>query len=542
MRHPEWLAKPLRLVLLVTTFIALPLLALGEFVAVDTRSRLESVERESTDATATRAAELVGSRLASLGDEVFGIARSQELRVACASLDPTSAQRLIGTFESALSSDIERAFVFDRDSVLARIPAGETEPPSADYLVSGGRIVTGARAIRLVTHGTVPPGVILSTPLGTGCLQSFVAEVPLARIALWLTPFLSGAREVHLLDERDRVIASADAAGTSNPMRQLSDPLLIATATSDFVSVVPVPGVIWRTVAVRQPTALLAFESAAGEQRILRLALLGLLLLAAYVTGSVAAQLRRDRQELRVANARLDAASEAKSRFLAAVSHDLRTPLNAILGFSDVLLQKAVGDLNEKQDEYLRDIHAAGQHQLTLVNDLLDLSKIEAGRMELHPVPFSMREIVDGAVTVVRPMADAKGVRLETTTPIEAGTVEHDPARLKQVLLNLLSNAVKFTPTGGCVRTEVTLADDWVVVAVSDTGVGIHPADQAVIFEEFRQVGASARSAEGTGLGLALVRGFVRMMGGEVALRSVVGEGSTFTVKLPRRQPPPPVG
>ncbi len=549
MRRLEWLAKPWRLVALTALLIVLPLLALGEYVSSDTRSRLESAERQATGAAAIRGAELVVSRMTALQDEVFGAARSDDLRSAVLTVDLVADQRLLNAYRNAMGNDIERLLLIDHDRLLARVPERESDPPVADYLVSQRGCVTAGgdstcipvvsiatRAVRFITHKTQRPGVALSTPLRTEAVQALVGEVPVDRIALWLPPLLSSARELHLLDENGRLLASADSNGTSSSLDTVADPLKLARSSGDFVAVAPVTGLAWRIVAVRDPAALNAYDRAAGEQRALRLALLGLLVAAAYVTGRVATQLQRERQDLRVANARLDAASEAKSRFLAAVSHDLRTPLNAILGFSNVLLQRLFGELNPKQEEYLRDIHGAGEHQLALVNDLLDLSKIEAGKMELHPVPFSMREAIEGAIAIVRPLADAKGVRLDGSVAPDVGTVEQDPARLKQVVLNLLSNAIKFTDAGGSVRADVSAADGRMTLAVSDTGVGISPEDQAIVFEEFRQVGASARSAQGTGLGLALVRGLVRMMGGEVSLRSAVGEGSTFTVTLPQRQ------
>jgi signal transduction histidine kinase len=547
-----WAVGPWRLVAIVVVFMALPLLALGEFIAFDSRSRLDQAERRAAADAATRAADLLASRLTALADEVFGAAQSAELVAAVAAYTPDGGpterefQRLLQIYRSALSSDIEQLLLIDwRGVVLARYPS-TTEPPATDYLPQRGNSAF-LRVIRVVTHGAQQPGLMLSAGvpvrpapgggLGVILYTGLVAEVSLARIAEWLSPLLSAAREIHVRDERGRLIASVGTTGATAPLTEVPDPGALARLPNDLVSVSSVKNVVWQVIAIREPTAVIAFDEAATGQRLVRVALLALLVVAAYVVGAVAARQRRQQQELREANVRIDAASEAKSRFLAAVSHDLRTPLNAILGFSDILLQRLFGELNEKQDEYLRDIRGAGEHQLSLVNDLLDLSKIEAGKMELHPVPFSLRELLQQTHSVVMPLAEAKNIRLELEVPAVLPTVEQDPARLRQVMLNLLSNAVKFTPEGGSVRTAAAAHDGLVTVAVSDTGVGISPEDQARVFEEFQQVGASARSGHGTGLGLALVRGFVRMMGGEVTLRSAVGEGSTFSVTLPQKQP-----
>ena len=229
----------------------------------------------------------------------------------------------------------------------------------------------------------------------------------------------------------------------------------------------------------------------------------------------------------------LEAASRHKSEFLANMSHELRTPLNAVIGFSEVLLQRMFGALNDKQDEYLRDIYASGQHLLSLINDILDLSKIEAGRMELTPAPFHLPGALENAVTLVKERAGRHGIALELDLDPSLVEVVADERKVKQVVLNLLSNAVKFTPEGGRIVLRAGRAAGAVEIAVSDTGVGIAPEDQAAIFEEFRQVGSDERRREGTGLGLALARKFVELHGGRIRVESAVGRGSTFTFTLP---------
>jgi len=230
----------------------------------------------------------------------------------------------------------------------------------------------------------------------------------------------------------------------------------------------------------------------------------------------------------------LEVASRHKSEFLANMSHELRTPLNAIIGFSEVLNERMFGELNEKQEEYLKDIHASGQHLLSLINDILNLSKIEAGRMELELTDFDLPAAMDNSVTLVRERASRRGVTLEIAVEERVGVIRGDERKIRQVLLNLLSNAIKFTPEGGRIEIGAALRDGAVEVSVSDTGVGIAPEDQEAAFEEFRQVGASAAKQEGTGLGLALCRKFIELHGGKIWVTSAVGAGSTFTFRLPR--------
>jgi signal transduction histidine kinase len=239
-------------------------------------------------------------------------------------------------------------------------------------------------------------------------------------------------------------------------------------------------------------------------------------------------------KELESANRELGAASRHKSEFLANMSHELRTPLNAVIGFSEVLLQRMFGELNSKQDEYLKDIYASGQHLLSLINDILDLSKIEAGRMELVPAPFHLPTALENAVTLVRERAARHGIALELDLDPRLGELVGDERKVKQVLLNLLSNAVKFTPEGGRITVKAGRTDEAVEIAVSDTGIGIAPEDQAAIFEEFRQVGTDdARKLEGTGLGLTLAKKFVELHDGRIWVESELGRGSTFTFTLP---------
>jgi GAF domain-containing protein len=241
-------------------------------------------------------------------------------------------------------------------------------------------------------------------------------------------------------------------------------------------------------------------------------------------------------KELEAANRELAAASQHKSEFLANMSHELRTPLNAVIGFSEVLTERMFGELNEKQDEYLRDIHASGQHLLSLINDILDLSKIEAGRMELEVTDFDLPLAIENAMTLVRERAARRSIALHTTVNEQLGQIQADERKIRQVLLNLLSNAIKFTPEGGRIHVEARSVNESIEVAVTDTGVGIAPEDQEAVFEEFRQVGTAEKKVEGTGLGLALSRKFIELHGGKIWVKSEVGTGSTFTFTIPVRR------
>ena len=232
----------------------------------------------------------------------------------------------------------------------------------------------------------------------------------------------------------------------------------------------------------------------------------------------------------------LEVAGRHKSEFLASMSHELRTPLNAVIGFSDVLLERMFGELNERQEEYVRDIRDSGRHLLELINEILDLSKVEAGRMELEVGALSLPDLLEHGLAMVRERAARHRIAIALEVAPEVGVVWADELKLKQVVLNLLTNAVKFTPDGGSVDVTAALAGDEVQVTVRDTGVGIAEAEQERIFEAFQRGGREAR-AEGTGLGLTLSRRIVELHGGRIWLESAAGAGSTFGFAIPVRPP-----
>jgi signal transduction histidine kinase/ActR/RegA family two-component response regulator len=240
-------------------------------------------------------------------------------------------------------------------------------------------------------------------------------------------------------------------------------------------------------------------------------------------------------REVTEQSAALELASRHKSEFLASMSHELRTPLNAVLGFSEVLLEQMFGEINERQEEYLRDIHGSGKHLLELLSEILDLSKVEAGRMELEYSSFDLSSLLHDAASMVRERASVKGIDLRVEVDEAVGQVYSDQLRLKQVVLNLLTNAVKFTGEGGSVVLRATRGPAGVDLTVTDSGIGVPESDRERIFESFQQGGRGSTREEGTGLGLTLSRRLVELLGGRMWLESEVGAGSTFGFSIPGR-------
>jgi signal transduction histidine kinase len=250
--------------------------------------------------------------------------------------------------------------------------------------------------------------------------------------------------------------------------------------------------------------------------------------------GALATNINQMNDQLGSVYKELESASRHKSEFLANMSHELRTPLNAIIGFSEVLREEMAGPLNASQRQYVEDVLEAGQHLLSLINDILDLAKVEAGRMELALVDVSILDTLESGLTMHEARASRNAITLNLTIDPDVGAVRADERKVRQVVFNLLSNAVKFTPSGGRVDVSARRHDGVVEIAIADTGVGISPADQERIFEEFRQAGEpGSPSPEGTGLGLTLSKRFVELHGGRLWVQSELGAGTTFRFTLP---------
>jgi signal transduction histidine kinase len=249
--------------------------------------------------------------------------------------------------------------------------------------------------------------------------------------------------------------------------------------------------------------------------------------------GALATNVNRMNDELRRLYKEVEATSQHKSDFLANMSHELRTPLNAIIGFSQVLRDRMFGEVNAKQAEYLDDILSSGNHLLSLINDVLDLSKVEAGQVELEMAPFSLQEALERGVAMVRERATKDRVQVTLAKNADVDVMVGDERRVRQVIFNLLSNAVKFTPAGGAVDVWAERVNGEVCVSVADTGPGIAAEDVRRVFAEFQQTDAGIEQGEGTGLGLALSKRLVELHGGRIWVESAVGRGSTFIFALP---------
>lgn len=247
-------------------------------------------------------------------------------------------------------------------------------------------------------------------------------------------------------------------------------------------------------------------------------------------------ELKQSHQELKRKNRMLDISNRHKINFLSSMSHELRTPLNAVLGYSEVLLEGMMGDLNKKQKEYCREIYDSGAYLLIIINDLLDLSKIEAGKLELELQSTHLEALVAGVTGMMREKAQRHNINLLINVQPDLSAVQLDPLRIKQVLINLLTNAIKFTDPGKDVRLEVGIENDNIVINVIDHGCGIAEEDIERIFLPFEQAESPTqkKAVEGTGLGLALVDKLAVLHGGKVEVTSTPGIGSRFTVTLPR--------
>jgi len=245
-------------------------------------------------------------------------------------------------------------------------------------------------------------------------------------------------------------------------------------------------------------------------------------------------KLKTQQQELIEKSQELERTSQAKSEFLANMSHELRTPLNTVIGFSQLLADGIPGETNEEQGQCLNDILSSGEHLLNLINDVLDLSKVEAGKIELKLESLNLADIIDDVAQTVKPMLEDNRHRLEFSLEEELPQVRADEGKLKQIFLNLMSNAIKFTAPGGMLGIEVSRDGDWCQVSVVDDGIGIKKEDQERIFEPFTQVDfLPGKKREGTGLGLALTKQFVEMCGGKIWVESEYGKGSKFTFTIP---------
>ena len=248
------------------------------------------------------------------------------------------------------------------------------------------------------------------------------------------------------------------------------------------------------------------------------------------------AKMRRINENLRLSEAQLAEASQAKSEFIARMSHELRTPLNAIIGFSEMIREAMSGPLDARYRGYGADIHSAGRHLQNVVNDILDISKIEGGRLELHDEPVAIEDLIESSCRIVAATAEATDVALSVDLPASLPLIRCDALRLRQILLNLMSNAVKFTPAGGSVKVSAIIDGGFTVVTIADTGIGMREEDIAIALQPFRQVSGAdllTRRFVGTGLGLPLAKALVELHGGTLAIESAPERGTKVFIRLP---------
>jgi signal transduction histidine kinase len=244
-------------------------------------------------------------------------------------------------------------------------------------------------------------------------------------------------------------------------------------------------------------------------------------------------ELAETNRELELRNLEIERANRLKSEFLASMSHELRTPLHTVIGFSELLLEEIEGPLNDKQKRFIGHIHKDSMHLLELINDVLDLSKIEAGRLELRREPFDVAAAIEDVLGSIRSLGSAKAMQLTTSVSVPSALYA-DRVRFKQVIYNLLSNAVKFTPQGGKIHVNARVLDGFLQITVTDNGIGIAKEQHASVFDKFHQVGATTKGVrEGTGLGLAITKHLVEQHGGRISLESEPGKGSCFTITVP---------
>ena len=567
------LASPLRLTLLVAVLIGAPIIGLGEVAAADARARSHAAEIATDQDAAHRVADLVVAQLGNISAQLVNAVSNTSLKAALIAADRERLTALLRDLKTVFGRDVTRLFLLDTsaderlvtvapydDSWLSTRFADKEyvqyylEHPNLPWYLS--------RAY--VSPTTLAPVVaMISAVYGSGLLGGIagylVAEVDLTRFHAWLAPIAGEVRDARIVDGDGRVIATlsaepaalSDATGDPNVARALRGLFGVSDERApDGSSLTTLPFRVapptvagnetfgahwnWFTLTSRQPSSTERdLEAALTQTGLLRLGIVIVLLAAAYLLALAAARVARQRAELASANAELARLTQAKSEFLANMSHELRTPMNAILGFSDVLLEQIFGTLNQKQQEYLTDVNAAGRHLLALINDILDLSKVEAGKYELEPSTFLLRDSLGAALAMVRERAARHGIDISLVMSEAIGDVTADERKVRQVVLNLLTNAIKFTPEGGLVQLSAALDGDVVRISVRDTGVGIAPDDQSRIFEEFRQAKHGRRVEESTGLGLTLSKRFVELHGGRMWVESELGKGSTFVFTLP---------
>jgi len=424
-------------------------------------------------------------------------------------------------------------------------------PPGVVRALIHGALMAGPSISNVLGSGALALGTKFRTPYG---IRVELTEFPLQTINMLLPGYMTRMNdkggESFILDGNDRVISTSvhgvqPAALAPDPeLREAIAGQTTGAFTDDGASwhftSGSLTGTDWKLV-LAVPNAIL-FAPVSGPRQVVPWVLISLFMLSCLVVLALVRRARRDAERLGAANAKLELrnaeveeANDAKSRFLAGMSHELRTPLNGIIGFAELMHDGKVGPLSDQHHEFMGDILASGRHLLRLINDVLDRSKVEAGRLEFDRQQVELTPLVSDILATLRPLATDNAITVTSEIAPEFGVVCLDPARFRQILLNYVSNAVKFTEPGGSVWVRLSPGEDGDLrLEVEDTGVGIAPGEIATLFTEFGQLGPGRGTATpGTGLGLALTKLLVEAQGGAVWVRSEPGVGSVFGAKLP---------
>ena len=597
MQRTEWLlSRPWLVVLIVALVVVVPVLVLGELSAADSHARFRASQLDGLTKTADRAATSMTDTVASVERQIAVASttpitgKPTALLIALQGHDLAALDTFAFSLEDLMTPQVFRIIVLDSAGHVVLF-----EPPSVgtqvgdDYsaresftrvtaaspqFVSGIYVTDGpcgcTSGIKPNAKRAIGISALVADPRGAR-VGVVLAEFELVILGHVLAPLLGAADDVYVLDPDGRLLLRASHGFTTDPATdqdlratpagigafgtaksmEAEDPL---GGGARLIGLSRVSSLGWRVLALRSPAVVeRELDASLDQARLARLVLAVVVLLGSVLFAITAARAIRQRHQLNESLQRnerlrrdLEATGQAlatanrhKSEFLANMSHELRTPLNAIIGFADVLGQRMFGDLNERQAGYTEDIRTSGQHLLALINDILDLSKVEAGRMELTLTDFSLRDALSNGVTMIRERAAAHGITV-TLDAENVGDVSGDERKVRQVIFNLLSNAVKFTPDGGRIAVSGSREDDHVTVKVQDTGAGIAIDDQGRIFDEFRQAKGGSAGGEGTGLGLSVTKALVELHHGRIWVDSEVGRGSTFSFILPVAQPTPP--
>jgi len=555
-----WLAA-----ILVGVLVAAPSFLLVGVVVTDTTEQLQQSRMDEQARAAQAGADLVAARLNGVRDNLVAVADSRFAKDAVARNDSATLGILLHEFRPVLGvqNDVLAFFAEDtRGDVVAIDPPDPTligkNFAARDYFIGVTRDWKPyvSEAFRGAVQGS-PPTTVVAVPLFTpsGAPAGVLgAALDLSHVAR-LFAALSSYEDVYLFDRNGRLITRARDP-LSDALREFgSDPSVRAAMSgarvlgeaqdpfgrgTRLLASAAVSDVGWQVMVVADPTALdAAFSPLVRNILAVRLVLVVLILLLTLMLSHVMRRMVAERVQCaaaeraaRAAREQADGANKHKSEFLANMSHELRTPLNAIIGFSDLLQEQLATTLTDRQKRYLHNIRDGGDHLLRLINDVLDLSKVEAGRVEVRPEPVTLDALLNPVVAAVREAAEAQGVHLEVTAPDEL-RLHLDAGRIRQVLYNLLSNAVKFTPAGGRVELRVATDDNALDLIVADSGIGIPMDKQDRVFRTFERLNEGRSQASGTGLGLALTKRLVELHGGSIDFTSSEGQGSTFRVRLP---------